>query len=83
MAVEAARPPLGGKVATVSMWSRFYGFGSIYAKTLRDSRLTFMIVAGLLGGIMVAGGHMPSPRAFLLRRPGWRWRVSSKPCPRV
>ena len=70
MAVEAARPPLGGKVATVSMWSRFYGFGSIYAKTLRDSRLAFMIVAGLLGGIMVAGAYaiatgFPTPASRL------------------
>jgi ABC-2 type transport system permease protein len=70
MTVEAARPPLGGKVATVSMWSRFYGFGSIYAKTLRDSRLAFMIVAGLLGGIMVAGAYaiatgFPTPASRL------------------
>ena len=70
MAVEAARPPLGGKDATVSMWSRFYGFGSIYAKTLRDSRLAFMIVAGLLGGIMVAGAYaiatgFPTPASRL------------------
>jgi polyether ionophore transport system permease protein len=54
MAVEAGLPPIGG-LAHVSLWSRFYGFGSIYAKTIRDSRLAFLIVAGLLGGIMLAG----------------------------
>jgi ABC-2 type transport system permease protein len=54
MAAEA-NPPLGGSVAAVSLLSRFYGFGSIYAKTIRDSRLAFLIVAGLLGGIMLAG----------------------------
>ena len=54
MAVEAGRPPLAGQIATVSLWSRLYGFGSIYAKTLRDSRLAFLVVAGLLGGIIVA-----------------------------
>jgi polyether ionophore transport system permease protein len=41
---------------TVSPWSRVYGFGSVYAKTLRDSRVSFLIVAGLLGGIMFAAG---------------------------
>jgi len=41
--------------------SRFYGFGSIYAKTLRDSRLAFIIVAGLLGGLTLAlGAAIPS-----------------------
>jgi ABC-2 type transport system permease protein len=55
MAVEAGTPPLGSRVASVPLWSRLYGFGSIYAKTIRDSRLAFIIVAGLLGGIMVAG----------------------------
>jgi len=40
----------------VPLWSRVYGFGSVYAKTLRDSRLTFVIIAGLLGGIMFAAG---------------------------
>lgn len=53
MAVEAGRPPLGG-AAHISPWSRLYGLGSVYAKTLRDSRLAFLIVAGLLGGIMLA-----------------------------
>ncbi len=56
MAVQAGSPPLGRGVATVSIWSRLYGFGSIYAKTMRDSRLAFLIVAGLLGGIMLAVG---------------------------
>ncbi len=57
MAVQAGSPPLGRGVATVSIWSRLYGFGSIYAKTMRDSRLAFLIVAGLLGGIMLAGDY--------------------------
>ena len=54
MAVEAGRPPIG-RVTAVSPFSRLYGFGSIYAKTIRDSRLAFIIVAGLLAGIMAAG----------------------------
>jgi ABC-2 type transport system permease protein len=30
---------------------RLYGFGSIYGKTIRDSRLAFIIAAGLFGGL--------------------------------
>jgi ABC-2 type transport system permease protein len=41
-------------------WSRVYGLGSIYAKTMRDSRLAFIIMAGLLGGVMfVVGAAIP------------------------
>jgi len=55
MAVQAGSPPAAGQISSVSLWSRFYGFGSIYAKTMRDSRLTVLIVAGLLGGVALAG----------------------------
>ncbi|HEX7543781.1 MAG TPA: hypothetical protein VF361_03175 [Candidatus Limnocylindrales bacterium] len=42
-------------------WSRVYGLGSIYAKTMRDSRLAFLIMAGLLGGVMfVVGAAIPN-----------------------
>ncbi len=53
MSVEAAPLALP---ARPSPWSRIYGFGSIYAKTLRDSRLAFIIAAGLLGGLALAMG---------------------------
>ncbi len=36
--------------------SRIYGFGSVYAKTIRDSRLAFIIAAGLLGGVTLVMG---------------------------
>ena len=50
--------------------SRFYGFGSIYAKTVRDSRLAFIIAAGLLGGLALVMGAaissvFPTPAARL------------------
>src|ERR1035437_7650039 len=54
MAVQAGSPPLR-RAPSVPLWSDLYGFGSVYAKTVRDSRLAFIIVAGLLGGIMLAG----------------------------
>lgn len=40
----------------VPAWSRIYGLGSVYAKTVRDSRLAFIIVAGILGGLMLVAG---------------------------
>jgi ABC-2 type transport system permease protein len=52
VAVEAGRPPVGS-IAPISLWSRLYGFGSVYAKTLRDSRMAFVTMVGLLGGIML------------------------------
>jgi len=39
-----------------STLSRIYGFGSVYAKTIRDSRLAFIVAAGLLGGVTLAMG---------------------------
>lgn len=53
MATQAQ--PLAGP-ARISLRSRFYGFGSIYGKTVRDSRLTFIIAAGLLGGMALVMG---------------------------
>ncbi len=35
---------------------RLYGLGSIYGKTIRDSRLAFIIAAGLLGGMALVMG---------------------------
>lgn len=56
MTAELGRPPLLATRPPDSLWSRVYGFGSIYAKTVRDSRLAFLIIAGLLGGIMLVAG---------------------------
>ena len=38
----------------ISLRSRLYGLGSVYAKTMRDSRLAFIVAAGLMGGLMLA-----------------------------
>jgi ABC-2 type transport system permease protein len=51
-----------------SAFSRFIGFGSIYAKTMRDSRLAFIIATGLLGGLSLVMGAaistvFPTPEA--------------------
>lgn len=52
MATDAGRAPLAAPYR-ISLRSRFYGLGSIYAKTMHDSRLAFIVAAGLMGGIML------------------------------
>lgn len=55
MSAEVARRPAAFP-PHLSLGSRLYGFGSIYAKTLRDLRLSFLIVVALTGGVMLAVG---------------------------
>jgi ABC-2 type transport system permease protein len=59
--MAAAFPP-------IPLHRRLYGFGSIYGKTIRDSRLAFIIAAGMLGGLVFALGAaipavFPTPAA--------------------
>jgi ABC-2 type transport system permease protein len=66
MATSATAPAL----TRTSAISRIYGLGSIYAKTMRDSRLAFIIVAGLLGGLALFMGAaisnvFPTPESRL------------------
>jgi ABC-2 type transport system permease protein len=56
MSSQAAHAAPGLSVAPVSIWGRIYGFGSLYAKTLRDSRLAILVIGGVLGGLMLATG---------------------------
>ena len=53
MAAELGRAPVAAPYR-ISLRSRFYGLGSVYAKTMRDSRLAFIVAAGLMAGIMLA-----------------------------
>ncbi len=72
MAVSAGAPRRTA-VATfppIPLRRRLYGFGSIYGKTIRDSRLSFTIAAGLLGGMALVMGVavssvFPTPAARL------------------
>jgi ABC-2 type transport system permease protein len=52
--VTATPQPISEAPQPISVLSRLYGFGSIYAKTIRDSRLAFIIVGGLFGGLALA-----------------------------
>ena len=56
MAVEIERRPVPAGAPQVSVLRRLYGFGSVFGKTVRDSRLGMVAVAVLLGGIILAGG---------------------------
>ena len=62
-AVAATFPP-------IPLRRRLYGFGSIYGKTIRDSRLAFIVAAGLLAGVMLAIIGVPDrPRQSDRHRP--------------
>ena len=56
MAVDAGAPRQAATFPPIPLRRRLYGFGSIYGKTIRDSRLAFIIAAGLLGGMALVMG---------------------------
>jgi ABC-2 type transport system permease protein len=71
MAVEAGTPRSpSATFPPIPLHRRLYGFGSIYGKTVRDSRLAFIIAAGFLGGLALVmstavGTVFPTPEARL------------------
>ncbi len=70
MAAGIGAPHIAAPINAISFRSRIYGFGSIYGKTVRDSRLSFIVAAGLLGGmslVMAAGvsSIFPTPASRL------------------
>ncbi len=54
--MTAGLGPLPSGRTVASSFSRLYGLGSMYGKTIRDSRLAFIIAAGLLGGMALVMG---------------------------
>ncbi len=56
MTAHAGPLPAGADRSSTSTWSRVYGLGTVYAKTLRDSRLAVLILCGLIGGMFLATG---------------------------
>ena len=84
MAASAGTPrPVAVAYPPIPLRRRLYGFGSVYGKTIRDSRLAFIIAAGLLGGMSLLMGAavptiFPTPEArqdinnlFGACRPRW------------
>ena len=55
MAVDAGAPRLA-TLPSIPWHRRLYGLGSIYGKTLRNSRLGVLVVGGVLGFMVLAGG---------------------------
>jgi ABC-2 type transport system permease protein len=58
MAVQTGLPPRAATLPPIPLRHRIYGFGSIYAKSLRDSRLAFIIMAGFFGTLMLILGSV-------------------------
>ena len=56
MAVQAGSPARATPFPPIPLRRKLYGFGSIYGKTVRDSRLAFIIAVGLLGGMALVMG---------------------------
>ncbi|HSO30010.1 MAG TPA: hypothetical protein VLS28_08895 [Candidatus Sulfomarinibacteraceae bacterium] len=56
MAAELGAPRAAATIPGIPFRSRLYGFGSIYGKTIRDSRLAFIIAAGFVGGLALVMG---------------------------
>jgi ABC-2 type transport system permease protein len=72
MTAHTGPAPSAGGLTTTSVFSRVYGLGTVYAKTLRDSRLAVIIVGGLAAAFLLSGGaafgeayHTPESRAEL------------------
>lgn len=56
VAAEIGRRPLPVGAPHLPFWHRLVGLGSVFGKTVRDSRFGVIAIAALLGGIVVAGG---------------------------
>jgi len=56
MTAATGAPPLAPPLQPIPLRHRLYGLGSIYGKTLRDSRLAFIVMTGLIAGLMLAVG---------------------------
>ena len=68
MTAGTGTPHVATAIPAIPLRRRIYGFGSIYGKTIRDSRLAFIIAAGLLGGMSLVlgaaiGTVFPTPEA--------------------
>jgi ABC-2 type transport system permease protein len=56
MTAEVGRIAPRATMMSAPLLSRVYGLGSVYAKTLRDSRLAILIMSGLLSSLVLAAG---------------------------
>ena len=73
MASEAGNVATSTMVITVSLAQRFFGLGSVYGKTIRDSRRATLLVAGFLALFAVVAG---AATAVAFDTPGSRREVA-------
>ncbi len=84
MTASASAPQQAAAYPAIPLRRRIYGFGSIYGKTIRDSRLAFIIAAGLLGGMsLVMGAAISTVFPTLEARRDVNALVSSMPASMV
>jgi polyether ionophore transport system permease protein len=53
MTSDIQRRPAAVVVSPVSLWSRIYGLGSVFGKTMRDSRRATFVVGGVIGLLLI------------------------------
>jgi ABC-2 type transport system permease protein len=84
MTASAQAPQQAATYPAIPLRRRIYGFGSIYGKTIRDSRLAFIIAAGLLGGLsLVLGAAIGTVFPTLAARQDLNALVGSMPAQMV
>ena len=79
MTAGAGQLPPRTALTPVPLWTRIYGFGSVFAKTLRDSRLAIIILSGILGGVILAGGAAYSEYATAAARADFAKLIGTLP----
>jgi ABC-2 type transport system permease protein len=57
MTSDVGRRPAPNTLSPVPLLQRIYGLGSVFAKTLRDSRRATILVGGLLGLLLIGVGY--------------------------
>jgi ABC-2 type transport system permease protein len=53
MVAEVVRPPIGQAPGGVSLGKRLFGLGSVFGKSIRDSRRAVLIVGGITGVLIM------------------------------
>ncbi len=56
MTVDIRGGPILASASGLPVGTRFFGLGSVFGKTVRDSRIGVLVITALLGAIIVVGG---------------------------
>jgi ABC-2 type transport system permease protein len=66
MSVDTRAPRRAEALRPIPLRCRLYGFGSIYGKTIRDSRLAAIIVSGIIAAMVLVSGQAFASDYFTL-----------------